>query len=106
MDTPTRQTVLQTAIDVTTGDRNDAYGDPVCMMSYIARLWQAYFNGLLDIQPSDVAHCMQLVKIARSDSENPYRQDNYVDNAAYAGIAAECRLHEERLQEEQGHDGN
>jgi hypothetical protein len=37
---------------------------------------------------------MVLLKMARSNNGWPYHEDNYVDAAAYAAIAGECRIDE------------
>lgn len=62
-------------------------------MDNIAILWMAYLQvktgQLVPIEAEDVAWMMSLLKTARS--VNAYHEDNYVDAAAYAAIAGECR---------------
>jgi len=84
---------LQTALDLTSGDRAKQHGDKKQNHQNIADLWNAYFGveavtGYRYFTAHDVAVCMCLLKIARlkSGTHNP---DNYVDLAGYAGIAAE-----------------
>ena len=86
---PIRAHVLETALDLTCGDRNKQYGDPLENHQDIARLWTAYLS--TPISPKDVAIMMALVKIARAKRPEPHR-DNYVDAAAYLAIAGE--IHE------------
>ena len=83
---PIREHILRTAVDLTCGDRNKQYGDPLENHQDIARLWTAYLNHV--VYPKDVAIMMALVKIARAKMPNPHR-DNYVDAAAYLAIAGE-----------------
>lgn len=88
---PIRAHVLETALDLTCGDRNKQYGDPLENHTDIARFWSAYLGQPEAITPKDVAVMMALVKIARSKMPNPHR-DNYIDAAAYLAIAGE--IHE------------
>jgi hypothetical protein len=97
-----REDILNTATRLTCGDRNKAYGPPYDNLSDCAALWEAYLNtkwGCLvpkdvgyavRITAEDVAWLMSLVKMARS-FQTGYHRDNYVDAAAYAAIAGECR---------------
>lgn len=100
---PTRAQILETAIKLTGGDRNKAYGPPFDNLSGCAHLWNAYINskwGCLALQPDgsysanlvaeDVAWLMTLVKMTRSFNPG-YHPDNYTDAAAYSAIAGECR---------------
>lgn len=84
---------LQTALDLTGGDRAKQHGDKKKNHQNIADLWNAYLRddgplGKRRLSSHDVAVMMCLLKIARlkSGTHNP---DNYVDLAGYAGIAAE-----------------
>lgn len=97
-----RKTILSAASKLTSGDRNKAYGEPWQNMANIAELWHAYLivktagktigHGKLEylITPEDVAHMNVLMKIARTASPS-YREDNYIDAAAYVAIAGEVR---------------
>lgn len=87
---PIREHILKTAVDLTCGDRNASYGDPLDNHKDIAALWSAYLDGY-PMTPKDVAIMMALVKIARSKMPKPHR-DNYIDAAAYLAIAGE--IHE------------
>ena len=83
-----RGDVLEIAKKLTEGDRNKDYGEPYQNLGQTAALWAAYTG--YEFTPEMVANCMVLVKLART-ANGPYKQDNYVDAAAYAAIAAECR---------------
>jgi hypothetical protein len=89
---PTRVQTLETAIKLTAGDRNKAYGPPHRNLSDCALLWDAYLairNGA-QIDAEAVAWMNVLQKIARS-AQPGYHPDNYTDAAAYSAIAGECR---------------
>jgi hypothetical protein len=90
--TPTRVQTLETAIKLTAGDRNKAYGPPHRNLSDCALLWDAYLairNGA-QLDAEAVAWMNVLQKIARS-AQPGYHPDNYTDAAAYSAIAGECR---------------
>ncbi len=100
---PTRVQTLETAIQLTGGDRNKSYGPPFDNLSDCADLWNAYINTKWDcievtadgsyrvnLNAEDVAWMMTLVKMARSFQPG-YHPDNYTDAAAYSAIAGECR---------------
>jgi hypothetical protein len=98
-----RQTILETGLELTVGDRNETYGPPYVNLDATAQMLSAYITAKFDgatitetfrLTAEDVAHFMQLVKMART-FHGAYHRDNYIDNAAYAAIAGECRLTEE-----------
>lgn len=108
---PTRVTMLEVAKALTGGDRNKAYGPPFDNLSDCSTLWNAYINSKwgclkvqadgsykVDLNAEDVAWMMTLVKMTRSFQPG-YHPDNYIDSAAYAAIAGECR---EILEQERG----
>jgi hypothetical protein len=79
-DTPARLRILARASEVTGGERQDSYGPVKPNLQRIAELWTTYLD------------CgVTLLKMARSNNGWPYHEDNYVDAAAYAAIAGECR---------------
>jgi len=99
----TRITMLETAKQLTGGDRNRSYGPPYDNLKDCANLWEAYLNnkfGAIQLQPDggyaaritaeDVAWMMTLLKMTRTFYPG-YHPDNYVDGACYAAIAGECR---------------
>lgn len=97
-----REDILKTAKKLTCGDRNKAYGPPYDNLSDCAAMWETYLNSkwgclvpkgdgyAVRITAEDVAWLMSLVKMTRSFYPGQHR-DNYVDAAAYAAIAGECR---------------
>lgn len=93
-ETPTRVNILNRASVLTAGDRNQSYGPPEENLTNIAGLWTAYvdqkYGGGFAFNAEDVAWMQVLLKAARS-MQDGYHEDNYVDAAAYAGIAGECR---------------
>lgn len=100
---PERIRLLEDAIVLTGGDRNKAYGPPFDNWDATAQLVSAYISAkrggetiaeTFRLTAEDMAHIMQLVKIART-FHGAYRPDNYTDNSAYGAIAGECRRHEE-----------
>jgi len=85
-----RLRILARAAEVTGGDRQDSYGPVKMNLQRIADLWTAYLDREVVITAEDAAWMMVLLKMARSGADG-YHEDNYVDAAAYAAIAGECR---------------
>jgi hypothetical protein len=98
--TPRRVETLETAINLTAGDRNKSYGPPYNNLSDCALLWDAYLaiRGGKPVDAEAVAWMNVLQKIARS-CQPGYHPDNYTDAAAYSAIAGECREIEEANNE-------
>lgn len=98
----TRETMLTTATALTCGDRNKSYGPPHDNLSDCAALWETYLNTNMrciqrdgdswkvKLTSEDVAWMMVMTKMTRS-FQSGFHFDNYVDAAAYAAIAGECR---------------
>ena len=80
-----RQEVLKEASHLTSVDRQDSYGTPYLNHTRIANLWSAYLE--TEITPEQVAICQVLVKISRSMES--FKEDNFIDGAAYIAIACE-----------------
>lgn len=86
--------ILETAAELTGGDRAADYGSPVQNMLETGVLWAGYLRtrginvALNGITGEDVANMMALVKMARSAAT--HKEDNYIDGAAYIAIAGEC----------------
>ena len=93
---PTRVQTLETAISLTSGDRDRTYGSPINNLTDCAELWNAYIRTKqratdnLQLDAEDVAWMMVLVKMTRSFQAG-YHADNYTDATAYSAIAGECR---------------
>ena len=75
--------ILQKAMDIISGDRKDAYGDPKNSFEKIAELWTAYLGTA--IFPEDVAGMMILLKVSRQKTGKG-SMDNFVDIAGYAAL--------------------
>jgi hypothetical protein len=91
-----RAEVLDTAKSHVMTDREATHGRPEQTFQRIADLWNAYLRPdedevHLDLDGSDVAMLMALLKIARQRG-NQANLDSYVDLAGYAACAAELAL--------------
>lgn len=109
---PHRVKILDHAAMLTGADRNKAYGEPSRNLSDCAELWATYlatkYSGKLPgyanmqsefrLSSEDVAWLNVLQKIARSFAS--YKEDNYIDAAAYAAIAGECAFLEAPADDE------
>jgi len=89
--TYTRSSVLDTAKQYVTKDREATHGDMENNFEAIAMLWEQYFSYEWSFSPTDVAVMMALLKIARlkSNKDNP---DNYIDVCGYMACAGELAL--------------
>jgi hypothetical protein len=92
---PHRVAALEEAINLTTGQRNVDYGDPVENHAHIARIFNAITGK--DLSARDIAIVHQATKLARRQN-TPAHRDSYVDGAAYTGIEYECALAEREDQ--------
>jgi hypothetical protein len=80
-----REEILQQAIDLTMGDRNEQNGDPFENHQRIAKIWSVILHQ--EVEPYQVALCMAGLKLARL-AYNPL-DDSFIDGAAYLAIAGE-----------------
>ena len=89
--TYTRSSVLDTAKQYVTKDREATHGDMEDNFESIGMLWEQYFSYEWTFSPTDVAVMMALLKIARlkSNKDNP---DNYIDACGYMACAGELAL--------------
>lgn len=91
----TRSDILQEAITITEGARQQAYDGPEENFTRIARHWIVFFKNRFDIDvaltPADVALIMDLMKTARLEF-NPKHRDSWVDKAGYSACGAVCAL--------------
>ena len=90
---PARE-VLETALELVTGDRASAHGSIQENQENIARLWNGYMYNKGELTASDVANMMELMKVARRKA-GAFNMDDYVDAAGYAAVAYECAEAEE-----------
>ena len=90
-----RASVLTEALKAVTGQRQTDYGTVEDNFQNIANLWNAYFQtsskGIPNINTTDVAAMMALMKVARL-IHSPGHRDSWVDLAGYAACGAECGL--------------
>lgn len=88
---PKIKEVLEAAI-AAVSVRGEQHGDTEASFMMIAQLWQSYIShvmvirGHLQLDASDVAQMMVMLKIARATYGKGI--DNYVDAAGYTAIAA------------------
>lgn len=91
----TQEHVLQTAMDLIAGDRQDQYGDADDTMARVGQLWSVIIGSppddgakyKLSIQAHEVALMMICLKIVRAQ-KNPQYMDSWVDIAGYAAQGA------------------
>jgi len=101
-----RGKILEKALEIINGERQDSYGKPEDSFQLIADYWNVYLINLqksilvkhglnLDdyklvnlLTPLEVAEMMMLFKIARMAGQGKHL-DNIVDLAGYAGIAGD-----------------
>jgi len=85
-----RGDILNDALKIINGERQDQYGNPEDSFTKIAALWSEWL--CVELSKKDVAMMMVLLKIARE--RNQYKRDNILDAAGYLGIYADCQAKE------------
>lgn len=93
----TRGYVLNEAINIINGERQDVYGSPEDSFALISDYWTTYVrsrspevaNAGFCLFADDVAIMMTLFKVARE--ANQHKRDNIVDAAGYLGIYADMQ---------------
>ena len=92
------KSILQEAEEVTSGDRNEAYGHALDNHLDIAAIWSVILRKSLkegvNVSPEQAALMMIGLKIAREG--HAHRRDNLVDMAGYAKCADEIHAERER----------
>lgn len=86
-----RKDILETGINLTTGDRNKTYGSPYKNHEDIAKGWEVILG--IPVRPDQVAACMAWLKLARTTKKSDH-MDNYIDGAVYMAIAGELAAEE------------
>jgi len=81
-----RKEVLNTALSITTGDRQKQHGSPQETFNAIADLWSSYTGK--NLSAVDVCNMMVLLKVARTQ-HGATNMDDFVDQCGYASLAAE-----------------
>ena len=87
----TKAAVLESAIELITGDREADYGEARKNFTDIAALWSVVLG--VEVRAWQVAACMDQLKLARA-IKTPTHRDSWVDKAGYTGLAAELALNE------------
>ena len=88
-ETMTAKEVLETALEVVGGERASTHGSMLENHRNIAQLWNAYLFNKDELEASDVANMMELMKVARRKL-GTLNRDDYVDGAGYAAVAYQC----------------
>ncbi|MEO0496877.1 MAG: DUF6378 domain-containing protein [Pseudomonadota bacterium] len=100
MDPKDTSYFIETAGELTAGDRAKLYGDKYENHANIARLWSAHLINLgfitRELPPHVVTEMQALLKIGRTASP-VHHPDNYVDLVGYGAISGELREKEEKL---------
>jgi len=76
------QDILEEALSITQGDRQEDYGDCKVELERVAALWSVIFG--TTINTNQVALAMVALKITRQLNKN--KRDNWVDIAGYARV--------------------
>lgn len=75
-------TILQEALQLVNGDRNEAYGNPKAKYEVIAALWSAVLG--FKVEPRQVILCMIATKLGRESMK--HKRDNLVDLSGYCEV--------------------
>tara|TARA_R100000808_G_C2153869_1_gene164493 strand:- start:5633 stop:5986 length:354 start_codon:yes stop_codon:yes gene_type:complete len=78
------ETICEKANRLVGGERQWSYDHPWDNCSKIAKMWSALLN--IEVEPRQVAMCMIAVKLSRE--AHRHKEDNLVDIAGYAQVAA------------------
>lgn len=93
------EAIMNDALKVINGERQNVYGNPEDTHETIAAMWQAYLNarglasGADALGGDDVANMMVLMKVARQ-AGGKGKRDNYVDMIGYAALAHDMQYPE------------
>ena len=104
-----RKQILDKAMQMTNGSRQDDYGRPENSFQVIADLWNAYIDGIaykredeVYIEPHDVAAMLALLKIARIATGHG-KSDNWIDLAGYAACGGELESEAQTAAADKAH---
>ena len=88
-----RKKVLETALSLTCGERDSVYGPPEINMECLGELLAVYRKYAVDRHNLGHDACIFqiLTKVSRIAC-GKLKEDNYIDGAAYFGMAYECAL--------------
>jgi hypothetical protein len=97
-----RKDILEEAITLITGDRNNQYGPPTQdfdrtakALSAMGARWEGPTGEVRELLPHDIALIVAMVKISRIQND-PAKRDNWADLAGYTGCGWECVLEENK----------
>ena len=82
-----RERILNTALDLTMGERDAHYGPASETMARVAAASSAVLGK--ELTARDIAVINAVTKLVRS-RQSPGKADHYVDGAAYMAMAGEC----------------
>lgn len=87
-----RQQILERGIEITTGDRNKSYGDPLQNLGLAGKIKELlYSNAQRKLGPAErEAIGLVVTKLSRIFSGSAPGRDTYLDGAVYFAIAGEC----------------
>ena len=101
----TRKDILETAVEITTTDRNEQYGEPEDNFRLVADFWQSYIkarcasnDGDISLGKVDVANMMILFKLARAATALDQKADTFIDIAGYAACGGEIATVQKMVQ--------
>tara|TARA_R110002020_G_scaffold4749_9_gene20677 strand:+ start:3113 stop:3385 length:273 start_codon:yes stop_codon:yes gene_type:complete len=77
--------ILEMAATLVGGERARQHGDYLLLHERVAELWSTYLQ--VSITPKQVAFCMVLLKLARSEVGH-HNPDNGIDASAYTALWA------------------
>lgn len=100
MSNTPRESILEEAARLITGDRNKTYGSPTQNFQDTADVWNVLlaekFKYGEAITPGEVAMMMVGLKLVRSKAQP--KEDNWVDIAGYAGCGFEADVETGRIE--------
>ncbi|AYD82051.1 hypothetical protein I5G60_gp57 [Mycobacterium phage Saguaro] len=82
-----REHIVNTALSLINGDRQDTYGDARTDFIRTGRMWAAVL-GLPEVRPEQVALCMALVKVGRL-CNSPAHLDSWIDAVGYLALGGD-----------------
>lgn len=80
-----REDILVSAMNLTRGDRQEAYGDWADNSADIAAMWSVILGH--EVQPRQVGLMMAALKLCRL--KHAGHEDSYIDLAGYAALGGE-----------------
>lgn len=89
-----REQILETALNLTCGDRNTSYGDPRDNLALAGALKDVFYKRAQRVLAPGEREAVDLIftKLSRIAIGQSIHRDNYIDGAAYFAIAYECAI--------------